>query len=216
MNKPKNVTVIGVCGPSASGKTELSNRLNIHFKAPYEVISMDRFQDCNSAFHEAKTNEQLASELNHEKYGINWEHPTLYSAPALLQYLERLFTKHKKDDHCFIFIEGFLLYYYEELLPLFDIKIFMDGSTEVFMQRRITRERNSCDKEYWEELVWPEFKKRREVMIRHADFVINSDQTLEQVVDQAIRSVEDYCMLYNIDIYGPMLTGDNDKMCKIG
>jgi hypothetical protein len=41
----------------------------------------------------------------------------------------------------------------------------------------------------WDELIHPEYEKRKGVMINRADFVLDATTTIEQVVQQAIGSV---------------------------
>lgn len=187
MNKPKNIIVVGVCGSSASGKTTLCRQLNLHFNAPYEVVSMDRFHN-SSAFAASRLNKEIEKELN-SKFGFNCEHPILWDPKGVMQHLERMFARHKQSEKCYIFVEGFLLFFYPELIPIFDIKIYINGTSEVFRQRRMTRPCNRCSTQQWDELIWPEHEKRRDIMMKQANFIIDGLKSLQEVVEQSIQVI---------------------------
>lgn len=142
------VIIIGIAGPSASGKSLLANTIvNELGSKKVVVISEDSYY---------KDRSDLSLD---ERAKINFDHPNSLDHNLLLQHLKELrehkdvdiplydHTKHirKKEtrrisEHKIIVLEGILLFVEPELRNLMDIRIFMDTALDVCLTRRLSRD----------------------------------------------------------------------------
>jgi uridine kinase len=196
MQNSGRVIVVGVCGPSASGKSTLCEHLNKHFGgkpiAPFNVFCLDEYANMLNvryALQNAPNREELEIELQHPKFGINWEHPVIYDAKEMIKHMKEALSKYNRQQNSYLFVEGFLLYHYDEILPMVDVKIFLDGSCDILRQRRMTRKWNNCTREMWDDLIWPEFEKRRHGMIEKADIILDGALELNAIIEEAIQEI---------------------------
>ncbi len=143
-----NSIIIGISGPSASGKTLLANTLvNEMGRENVLVISEDAYYKDNS--HLPKEKRAL----------INYDHPDSFDHDLLCEHLVELqkgnsintpiydYTEHlrKQETKHFnatsvIIIEGILLLAVPKVRELMDIKIFMNTSLDICLIRRLKRD----------------------------------------------------------------------------
>ena len=144
----KHNIILGITGPSASGKSLLANTIvNGLGSDQVVVISEDSYY---------KDNSHLSFE---ERESINYDHPDAFDHALLAEHLKRLkrgenveipiysHSKHVRlpetrsvGGHSIIVVEGILLFSEEKLRSLMDIRIFMSAPLDVCLMRRLTRD----------------------------------------------------------------------------
>lgn len=140
--------IIGISGPSASGKSLLANTIvNELGSSQVAVISEDAYY---------RHRPDLSIE---ERVNINFDHPDSLDHDLMIEHLQLLqqgksvevpiydFGNHMRTDqtnrvgqHKIIVLEGILLFVDPALRELMDIRIFMDTSLDICLTRRITRD----------------------------------------------------------------------------
>jgi uridine kinase len=89
----------------------------------------------------------------------------------------------------FVIVEGILALYYEELQPLYDLRIFVDAPADLCLQRRLARdvaERGRTPESVraqWEATVEPSARLYVLPTALHADLVANGAGELEREVE---------------------------------
>jgi uridine kinase len=157
-----NTIIIGISGPSASGKSLLANTIVKEIGSDeVTVISEDSYY------------KDLAGMSIEERAKVNFDHPNALDHELLHNHLTDLqngkeinipiydHTKHcRKNEtrsvgkHQIIVLEGILLFVEKELRDIMDIKIFMDTALDICLLRRLKRD------------------------------IVERDRTLESVMDQ--------------------------------
>jgi len=140
--------ILGITGPSASGKSLLANTIvNGLGSDQVVVISEDSYY---------KDNSHMSFE---DRENINYDHPDAFDHALLAEHLKRLkrgeyvevpiysHSKHVRlpetrsvGGHSIIVVEGILLFSEEKLRSLMDIRIFMSAPLDVCLMRRLTRD----------------------------------------------------------------------------
>lgn len=140
--------IIGIAGPSASGKSLLAKTLVSELGSKRVVIiSEDSYY---------KDRSDLTFE---ERAEINYDHPRAFDHDLLCQHLKDLqngktihipiydYTQHLRTDrtrevgqHTIIVLEGILLLSESTLRKMMDIKIFMDTPLDICLIRRLRRD----------------------------------------------------------------------------
>ena len=142
-----DITIIGIAGGSASGKTTVASRIKEEFKDDVELICHDYYYLAHNdiPFEErvklnydhpnAFDTERLISDIKQLKQGIAIERP-VYSYTQHTRLAETVRVEPRKV----IIVEGFLIFDNPELLSLMDIKIFVDTDADERLIRRILRD----------------------------------------------------------------------------
>lgn len=140
--------IIGISGPSASGKSLLANTLVSELGSEQvTVISEDAYY---------KDNAHLPFS---EREKMNYDHPEAFDHALLCEHLRVLrqgksvnipiysHSKHQRlpetrqvGKHAIIVLEGILLFTDKELRELMDIRIFMSTPLDVCLTRRLKRD----------------------------------------------------------------------------
>jgi uridine kinase len=143
-----NVMIIGIAGPSASGKSLLAHTIVDELGSDQvAIISEDSYY---------KDLKHLPVE---ERAKVNFDHPNSLEHELLSKHLRQLreglsidvptydFTKHSRKEATrritkrqIIILEGILLFVDKTLREMMDIRIFMDTSLDVCLLRRIKRD----------------------------------------------------------------------------
>lgn len=142
--------VIAIAGASGSGKSLFTDEIKGYFKevgANIRILREDHYY---------RNQDHLPME---ERTKTNYDHPKAFEHELLLHHLESL--KKGKDIECplychkthtrlkethavqpaqVIVVEGIMLLACQELLPLFDVKIFIDTPLDICLLRRIKRD----------------------------------------------------------------------------
>lgn len=180
-----DITIIGIAGGSASGKTTVASRIKEEFKEDVELICHDYYYLAHNdiPFEErvklnydhpnAFDTERLISDIKQLKQGIAIERP-VYSYTQHTRLAETVRVEPKKV----IIVEGFLIFDNPELLSLMDIKIFVDTDADERLIRRILRDVQERGRSLesvitqYSTTVKPMHEQFVEPSKRHADLII--------------------------------------------
>ncbi|WP_423064020.1 uridine kinase [Candidiatus Paracoxiella cheracis] len=143
-----NIIIIGISGPSASGKSLLANTIvNELGSDQVVVISEDSYY------------KDLGDMPFEDRAKINYDHPNSLDHDLLHKHLVQLqeghsievprydHTEHKRltetktvGQHRIVVLEGILLFVEQHLRKLMDIRIFMDTPLDICLIRRLRRD----------------------------------------------------------------------------
>jgi uridine kinase len=185
MNKNQCI-IIGIAGPTASGKSLLAKTIVDELGSDeVAIISEDAYyRDQKHMTFEERTN-------------TNYDHPNAFEHELLLEHLEDLragngidmpiydFANHVRSDattrigsHHIIVLEGILLFADPKLRKIMDTRIFMDTPQDICLIRRLRRdilERGrsiECVMQQYEETVRPMYLQFIEPSKLHADVIV--------------------------------------------
>ena len=183
----KNDTmIIGISGPSASGKSLLANTIIKELGSDQvAVISEDSYY------------KDLGNMPFEERVKINYDHPNSLDHDLLCQHLAKLqqghcvevpcydHTQHQRVEqtktvgqHRIIVLEGILLFVEAALRNLMDIRIFMDTPLDICLLRRLQRDIIERDRSLesvvtqYQETVRPMYFQFIEPSKRYADIIV--------------------------------------------
>lgn len=143
-----DVIIIGIAGPSASGKSLLAHTIHKELGSDQvAIISEDSYY---------KNLQELSYE---ERCAVNYDHPDAFDHDLLVRHLMMLqrgeavdvpsydFTTHLRSDKThrigkkrIIVLEGILLFCESSLRELMDIQIYMDTPLDTCLIRRLERD----------------------------------------------------------------------------
>lgn len=182
----KRTIIIGISGPSASGKSLLANTIVNELGSKHVVvISEDAYY---------KDNSHLSTE---ERGKINFDHPEALDHELLCEHLNLLQQGQEVDipiyshsehirlaatrhigQHAIVVLEGILLFSDKKLRELMDIRIFMSTPLDICLTRRLKRdvvERNRSFESVvtqYETTVRPMYLQFIEPSSRYADIIV--------------------------------------------
>ncbi len=194
MQKPY---IIGICGGTGSGKTTFINNLKLNLKNHNVCyVSLDDYY---------KPREEQRVDANGEK---NFDLPESFRRDKLLndlnlliqgesiEILEYNFNNPLKDRKLIkiepapvIILEGIFVFYFEEILDLLDLKIFIHASESIKLIRRIRRDQS--ERNYpledvlyrYENHVNPTYQQFIEPYKEVADLIINNNYSHHAAVE---------------------------------
>lgn len=182
----KQPIIIGISGPSASGKSLLANTIvNELGSDQVVVISEDAYY---------KDNSHLPF---NEREKINYDHPNAFDHALLCDHLKRLrqgesveipiysHSKHIRlsetrhiGRHAIIILEGILLFSEKSVREVMDIRIFMSTPLDVCLTRRLKRDVVERHRSFesvvhqYETTVRPMYLQFIEPSSRYADIIV--------------------------------------------
>lgn len=189
-----SLVLVGVGGPSSSGKTTVAKAL--HLLCPKStLVHLDDFYysdefiprdpeknvqnwDCAGAIDWEKFKEYIA-EVRKTNGAIlpieSLELPSeLKLSPEEREQLVHL--THIAENTHLVFVDGFMLYHDDSILELFDIKLFFHAPYKVLKDRRAARQGYNTVAGFWvdppnyfDEFVWPEFAKSHKHLFENGD-----------------------------------------------
>ena len=143
----KEISIIGICGGSATGKSTISQLLKNTSRGRIEVISLDSYY---------KSYDEL--ELS-EKRKINYDHPDAFDVELLVRQLKMLkkgneidvpiysFDKYCRSKNStkikpkrFIILEGMLILHFREIREVLNKSFFIDVDETTQLNRIIERD----------------------------------------------------------------------------
>ncbi|MGG3279530.1 uridine kinase family protein [Paenibacillus solani] len=146
---------IGIGGGSGSGKTTLSLQLKQKLSMyRVEIFHMDRYYKPERPIAKAPFTNQLFEDFNHP------------DAVHIQRLIEDVGKAVHSGEHDVVIIEGFLLYQFEQLRKLLQLKVFIDCPAD---ERMIRRNRRFTEKGHSEQEVLQEYLQL--VRYRHDEFV---------------------------------------------
>lgn len=142
-----NVTIIGVCGGTASGKTTIVNKISRKFDNDLVVLAHDHYY---------KKYDNLSY---NERTELNFDHPNAFDTDLLIEHIRELkngnsierpvynYAIHNRSDEfvvvqpkSVIVVEGIMILENKELRDLMDIKIYVQTDSDERVIRRIQRD----------------------------------------------------------------------------
>jgi uridine kinase len=182
----KQAIIIGIAGPSASGKSLLANTIvNELGSDQVVVISEDSYYKDNSHLPAA------------DREKINYDHPDSFDHALLFEHLRHLqqgesveipiysHSKHIRmpetrniGRHTIIVLEGILLFSDKYLREIMDIRIFMSAPLDVCLSRRLKRDVVERHRSFesvlhqYETTVRPMYLQFIEPSSRYADLIV--------------------------------------------
>ena len=187
MKKLKPI-LIGICGPSTSGKSTLGLALSKKLNA--RIIEADNFLV-------AKPKRKFAGYTS-------WEHPKSMLTKDFKRCLKeikkgkRIIIPSKKLTEIFdksispkklIIVEGFLLFHNKSFAKMFDLKLFLDLPLDKVTKRRVDY-CGEIERDYCEKVVIPEHLRFRNQMIANSDYILNGNKTRSQLEKEAISIIK--------------------------
>lgn len=143
----KDVIVIGIAGGTGSGKSTMIKNIKKQFNDEITMLSHDFYY---------KAHNNMTYD---ERCQLNYDHPDAFDTDLMIEHVKRLknwesierpvydFTIHNRIDETVtvkpakvVVVEGILIFENQELLDLFDIKVFVDTDADVRIIRRILRD----------------------------------------------------------------------------
>src|SRR3990167_2424847 len=181
-----NVIIIGIAGPSASGKSLLANTIVNELGSNHVVvISEDSYY------------KDLTGVPFEKRKVINYDHPDALDHTLLIQHLQDLqqnktayipiydYAAHERkketkkiEQFRIIVLEGILLFVDKPLRELMDIRIFMDTPLDICLVRRLVRDTvergRSLDSvlDQYQQTVRPMYLQFIEPSKRYADIIV--------------------------------------------
>lgn len=199
------ITIIGVCGGSASGKTTIVNKLRKQYDNDLVVLGHDYYY---------KAHDDLTFE---ERTELNYDHPNAYDTDRLIEDIKKLkngeeiyrpvydYTIHNRSDEVVlvkpkpvIVVEGILILENKELRNLMDIKIYVETDSDERIIRRIQRDVIERDRSLesvitqYRETVKPMHDIFVEPSRRYADIIIPYGGKNKIAVGILLDSIEKY------------------------
>ncbi len=139
--------VIGICGGSGSGKSTVARHILDALRDRITYLQQDHYY------------KDLSNLPLEERAGLNFDHPDAVDLDLMLQHVGRLraghsiecpvydFTQHTRrpetrrvDPRPAIVVEGILIFSYEALRSMMDVKIFVDTDADLRFLRRLRRD----------------------------------------------------------------------------
>jgi len=194
-------TVLGVAGCSGSGKTTLAN----------EMARMLR----GLRFHLDDYYLDLGHMPLEERVQQNFDDPSLIEIPLLAEHIATLargdtidrpvydfatYTRvpgrtERVTSGPFLIIEGIFALYFEELLPLYQLRIYVDTPDALCFERRLKRdmdERGRSEetvRDHWERRVRPSSLKFVRPSAANADIVVDGSDALDWKVERVMAEM---------------------------
>ncbi|MFN2340612.1 MAG: uridine kinase [Halanaerobium sp.] len=196
--------LIGIAGGTASGKTTLAKILKDSFRDNVTILKHDYYYHDRSYFKVAD-------------HKINFDHPDSFETDLLVKQLhklkegktverpvysyktnERLKETKRVEPAPIIIVEGILIFHYEELKNLFDLKIYVDTDADTRLLRRISRDIKERDRTFesvknqYLKTVKPMHQKFVEPSKYQADIIIPHGGLNEIANDLIIKKIKDH------------------------
>ncbi len=172
--RKKRSFVIGISGPSSSGKTTISKILAKKLKA--QLIHLDDYWKYHG--------EKIPSRKEWKK----WEHPSSMDYERLLEEIIRIF---KIKQSPFIIVEGFHMFYDKNIRGILDLKIYSTIPNSLIVKRRLERFGfGDNQEEYSKNIVTKSYKKYGEPTKKYADLIINGTENINENVERILGAIK--------------------------
>ena len=209
----KQAIIIGIAGPSASGKSLLANTIvNELGSDKVVVISEDSYYKDNAHLPVA------------EREKINFDHPDAFDHSLLFEHLQRLqqgetveipvysHSKHIRlpetrtiGGHTIIVLEGILLFCEKSLREIMDIRIFMSAPLDVCLSRRLMRDVVERQRSFesvlhqYETTVRPMYLQFIEPSSRYADLIVPRGGENRIAIDMIQAKMRELLATHHVD-----------------
>jgi uridine kinase len=209
----KQPIIIGISGPSASGKSLLANTIVTELGSEQVgVISEDAYYKDNSHLPMA------------EREKINYDHPDAFDHALLCDHLKQLrlgnsvnipvysHSKHIRlaetrpiGHHAIIVLEGILLFTDKALREVMDIRIFMSTPLDICLIRRLKRDVVERHRSFesvvyqYETTVRPMYLQFIEPSSRNADIIVPRGGENRIAIDMIQAKMRELLASHQID-----------------
>lgn len=193
--------IIGVAGPSCSGKTELSRELARRLPGT-AIVSLDSYY---------RGMEEIPLR---QRKKVNFDHPDALDWELLHEHLQRIAQGRAFDEPVysfadyartaetkrieaseFLIVEGLFVLYWPELRAMLDTKAYVQTAADVCFERRLRRdvaERGRTPqsvREQYERTVRPSAEWFVHPTKKHADIVVSGEEPLAETTAVVINAV---------------------------
>ncbi|MCK5062591.1 MAG: hypothetical protein KAR23_01570 [Candidatus Aenigmarchaeota archaeon] len=186
--------LLGIAGPSASGKSTVSRMLIERYPSAVRINLDDFFFDKDTfPIHNGWSNWELPQNLNFLKLHSVLSDLVKGSSVTVPDYSKKEGkavgekTVRPKD---IIITEGFYLFNDRKIRDLFNLKIFLDLPEDIQMKRRLERQPD-LDPRYFIEVIAPFFRKYGLPAKKHADYVINASRDIDKVAEDIMSLLKE-------------------------
>jgi uridine kinase len=194
--------IIGIAGPSSSGKTELAQQLVLRLPGT-SIVSLD-------SYYRGMEEIPLAARKR-----VNFDHPDSLEWPLLQQHLKAMAAGLLFDEPVysfadyartadtkrivpskFVIVEGLFVFHWPELRALLDTKVYVETDASVCFNRRLLRdvqERGRTPKsvcEQYERTVRPSAEWFVIPSRKFADLVVSGEEPLENSTTAVIHALD--------------------------
>ena len=194
--------IIGISGPSSSGKTELARRLVAELPGT-AIVSLDSYY---------RGRQELPFE---EREKSNFDHPDALEWELLQEHLQAVgegrafeepvysFARHVRiagtrriEPAEFLIVEGLFVLYWPELRAILDTKVYVWTDPEVCYRRRMARDvaERGRTPEYvraqYERTVRPGAEQFVCPTREYADLVVSGEKPFEESVGAVLRALD--------------------------
>jgi uridine kinase len=199
---PVKPHIIGVAGPSSSGKTELSRQLAQHLPGT-SIVSLDSYY---------RGMEEIPLE---ERKKVNFDHPDALDWELLHEHLQamaagtgfdepvysfadyaRTTETRRIEPSKFIVVEGLFVLYWPELRHMLDTKVYVETAADVCFSRRLRRdvvERGRSEqsvRDQYEGTVRPSAEWFVYPTKKYADLVVSGEEPLAKSTAAVIDALD--------------------------
>ncbi len=178
------VKLIGVTGPSCSGKSTVCRTLEE--QNGVKRLSLDNFykpggKEGNYDHPDAIKFKQAHKALQKLKKGKK------VTIPRYDKIKNEITREKTIEPVSTILVDGFMILHHEGIRKILDKSIFLDIPKQEQLKRRMKRFREGnidTDEEYFHEQVYPAYEKYIKPTKKHADLVINADKEPEKLIKE--------------------------------
>jgi uridine kinase len=182
--------IIGIAGPSSSGKTELARQVALHLKGT-SIVSLD-------SYYRGMEEIPLA-----DRKQVNFDHPDTLDWELLHRHLQAMAAGKGFDEPVysfadyartaetkriepseFVIVEGLFVLYWPELRLMLDTKVYVETDTQVCFDRRLRRDVSERGRtpesvrEQYERTVRPSAEWFVYPTLKYADIVVSGEEPL--------------------------------------
>jgi uridine kinase len=194
--------IIGIAGPSSSGKTELAKQLARKLPGT-SIVSLDSYY---------RGMEEIPLV---ERKKVNFDHPDSLDWELLHQHLQAIAAGRAFDDPVysfadyslttgtrrippseFVIVEGLFVFYWPELRAMLDTKVYVQTDAGVCFNRRLTRdvaERGRTPesvREQYRRTVLPSAEWFVYPTMKHADLVVSGEEPLAASTGAVLNALD--------------------------
>src|SRR5512133_92250 len=193
--------IIGIAGPSSSGKTELSRQVSRRLPGT-SIVSLDSYY---------RGMEEIPLE---ERKKVNFDHPDSLDWELLHEHLQAIAGGRAFDEPVysfadyartaetrrieptgFLIVEGLFVLYWPELRGMLDTKVYVQTDPEVCFNRRLTRdvaERGRTPqsvREQYERTVRPSAEWFVFPTAKYADLIVSGEEPLDRSTAAVVHAL---------------------------
>ncbi len=193
---------IAIAGPSGAGKTTLARALAEALPGPASLLPLDAYYSDRCALpagQRARYNFDAPSALDGE---LLYQHLTALAAGRRIEMPIYDFASHSRrmetqrvEPIGFILVEGLFALYFDQLLPFYSQRIFVDLKDELCLRRRLARDvaergRTAEDiRRQYDEQVRPMYLRYIQPTRQRAQFFVAGDGLLTEQIQTLLAGL---------------------------